>query len=63
MKVAIEVKDRAEGDRIKTALTDEVTRAALNAMGALLPLSPRAQKNVLRFVSDQLDPFEPTTEQ
>lgn len=59
MKATIDVRDRAEADRIKVAMGDETTRAVLNVMGALLPLPPRAQKTVLRFVGDQLDPYEP----
>jgi hypothetical protein len=62
MKVAIEVKDRAEGDRVKVALAHETTRAVLIVMGALLPLPTQAQKDVLHFVGTQLDPYVPLPE-
>lgn len=54
MKAAIEVKDRAEAQRIQAALTDETARAYLTVMGALLPLSRKARLRVLEFVSDSL---------
>jgi hypothetical protein len=55
MKAAIEVENRAEGDRIKRALGDEATRAFVNTMGALLPLAPKARDRVLRFVTETLE--------
>lgn len=58
MKVAIEVKDRAEGDRIKSALEDDVTRAVVNVMGALQPLPVGDRRQALTFVSMRLDATE-----
>jgi hypothetical protein len=55
MKTTIEVKDRKEADLIKTALDDPATRAFVQVVGALLPLSPRAQQRVMNFVSDKLN--------
>lgn len=55
MKATIEVKDRKEADLIKAALDDPKTRAFVQIVGALLPLSQRARTRVLAFVSDQLD--------
>ncbi len=52
MKATIDVTDRAEGDRIRAALTDATTRAFVNVIGALQPLEERARERVLRFVTD-----------
>ena len=38
MKISIDVKNRSEGNRIKTALEDPATRAMVNVTGALLRL-------------------------
>lgn len=54
MKATIEVKDRKEADLIKTALDDPATRAFVQIVGALLPLSERARTRVLTFVNDRL---------
>jgi len=54
MKATIEVKDRKEVDLIKTALDDPKTRAFVQVVGALLPLTPRARKRVLEFVADKI---------
>lgn len=54
MKATIEVKDRKEADAIKTALEDQTTRAFVVVVGTLLPLSPRARKRVMDFVTDKL---------
>ena len=50
MKVAFDVKDRAEGDRVKVAMGDETARALMTITGALMPLSVRDRKRVLAFV-------------
>lgn len=54
MKATIDVKDRAEADRVRTALADPETRALVNVLGALLPLSERERKRALTFVADKL---------
>lgn len=54
MKAAIEVENRHEGDRIKTALSDPTTRAFVNIIGTLSGLSPAARVRVLRFVEETL---------
>jgi len=54
MKTTIDVESRREADLIKTALNDPITRAFVQVMGALLPLSHRDQIRVLNFVSDKL---------
>lgn len=55
MKASIEVESRKEADLIKTALDDPTTRAFVQVVGALLPLSQRARARVLGFVKDELD--------
>jgi hypothetical protein len=55
MKVAIELKDRAEGDRVKAALEDTVTRAVVNIMGALQPLPPDERRQALAFVATRFE--------
>ncbi len=55
MKVAIEVKDRSEGDRVKAAMEDPTTRAMVNVVGALMPLSTKAQSRVMRYVAEKLE--------
>lgn len=55
MKTTIEVKDRKEADLIKTALDDPATRAFVQVMDALLPLSQRARQRVMNFVTDKLN--------
>lgn len=50
MKATIDVRDRAEADRVKTAMSDETTRAVMSVMGALMPLSIRDRRRVLAFV-------------
>lgn len=55
MKTNIEVKDRREGDAIRTALDDPTTRAMVICVGLLMPLSERARKRVLNFVMDKLE--------
>lgn len=51
VKVAIEVKNREEGNLIKAALLDPTTRAMVLIMGALSELPTNAEKlSVLRFV-------------
>jgi hypothetical protein len=54
MKVEIEVKNKAEAERIKMALDDSETRAFVNVVGALLPFGKRAQKRILTFVADKV---------
>lgn len=53
MKATIDVENRAEGDRIRTALTDPQTRALVNVVGALLPLRESARARVLRWALDK----------
>lgn len=60
MKATIEVKDRKEADLIKAALDDPTTRAFVQVVGALLPLSPRARQRVMAFVTDKLDEDVPS---
>jgi hypothetical protein len=48
----IPVESREEADLIVTGLEDDSVRAFVKVMGALLPLEPRAQERVLRFVTD-----------
>jgi hypothetical protein len=60
MKATIEVKDRKEADLIKTALDDPATRAFVQVVGALLPLSPRARQRVMNFVTDKLNEEQET---
>jgi hypothetical protein len=55
MKSTIEVKDRKEADLIKTALDDPTTRAFVQVVGALLPLSPKARQRVMMFVAGELE--------
>lgn len=61
MKATIEVKDRAEGDRIRLALQSDTTRAFVNVMGALQPLAPRTRQRVLAFVTESLTEDGPHT--
>ena len=63
MKTTIEVKDRKEADLIKTALGDPATRAFVQVVGALLPLSPRARQRVMNFVADRLEEEQQATDQ
>ncbi len=60
MKVAIDVKDRREGELVRQALADPSTRAFVNIMGALLPLTARERKRVLAFATDKLDEEDAT---
>jgi hypothetical protein len=56
MKVAVEVKDRAEGGALKAGLEDPTVKAFVLVMGTLRALpSDRARKRVLEFVTDRLD--------
>lgn len=56
MKVAIEVKDRAEAGLLKAGLEDPATRAAVMIVGALASLpTSRAKLRVLNHVKDRLD--------
>lgn len=55
MKATIDVESRKEADLIKTALDDPQTRAFVQVVGALLPLSERARARVMQFVSDKLE--------
>jgi len=55
MKTTIEVSDRKEADLIKTALDDPTTRAFVQVVGALLPLTARERARVMNFVSDKVD--------
>lgn len=54
MKATIDVKDRAEAERVRTALADPETRALVNVMGALLPLTERERKRAMAFVADKI---------
>ena len=60
MKAAIEVRDRAEADRIKTSMSDETTRAVMNVMGALMPLADKDRPRVLAFVASGFELPLPT---
>lgn len=55
MKANIEVSDRKEADAIRTGLDDPAVRAFVVVMGILLPLSERARRRVLTYVTDRLD--------
>lgn len=55
MKTTIEVANRREGELIREGLEDPLTRAMVQVMGALRPLSDRARARVLAFVADQLE--------
>ena len=56
MKVAIEVKNREEGNILRTALADPTVRALALVMGTLLSLpSDLARRRVLAMVLDRLD--------
>lgn len=56
MKVAIEVKDRAEADAIRVGLSDPVTRAIVVVMGVLMALPDnRARQRVVEYVADRLN--------
>jgi hypothetical protein len=56
VKTTIDVKDRGEGERIKTALEHPTTRAMVNVVGSLLPLrNDDIRRRVLAMVKDQLD--------
>jgi len=55
MKASIEVTDRQEATRIRTALDHPETRALVNVIGALLPLEPADRHRVLVFVGDQFE--------
>jgi len=55
VKIAIEVKDRGEGDAIRLALGDPTTRAFVVVMGVLLPLTSGGRRRVLSFIADQLE--------
>lgn len=55
MRMAIEVKDRGEGNAIKTALEDPVTRALVVTVGLLQPLDDGGRRRVLNYVIDKLE--------
>lgn len=53
MKVAVDLRDRAEGDRVRAVMTDAVGRAVVNVYGELLQLAnPKDRIRVLNFVAD-----------
>jgi hypothetical protein len=54
MKIEIEVADEAQGEAIKRALSDPVTKSAVIVIGVLLPFSDRERERVLAFVHHQL---------
>jgi hypothetical protein len=56
MKTTIEVKDRKEGEHIRTGLEDPAVRAFVVIMGVLKALpSDRSRVRVLNYVNDLLD--------
>lgn len=56
MKTTIDVKDRKEGDAIRTALADPIIRAQVVIVGTLQELpSDRSRQRVLYFVRDALE--------
>lgn len=55
MKIEIEVKDEAEARALKTALSDPETRALAVTVGLLLPMTPRARKRTMHYVTDAVD--------
>lgn len=56
MKATIEVKDRKEGEHIRTGLEDPAVRAFVIVMGVLKALpTDRARIRVLSYVSDFFD--------
>lgn len=50
MKVAINVKDKSEAERVTDAMRDQTTRALMNVVGALMPLTARERHRVLAFI-------------
>lgn len=60
MKATVEVKDRNEADAIRTGLEDPAVRAFVVIMGALRPLTSRAQARVMRYVTDKLEDDQET---
>jgi hypothetical protein len=67
MKATIEVKDKREGELIKTALADPAARAFALTIGALLQLpTKRARMRALDYVRDYFEEQEaqpPTSEE
>lgn len=56
MKTTIEVRDRKEGEMIRSGLQDETIRAFVIVMGVLKALpTDRSRERVLRFVKDKFD--------
>lgn len=53
-KLTLDVKDKAEFEAIKRAMTDPATMAVVKIVGHLMPLSLRAQSRVVRFASEVL---------
>ena len=55
MKISIEVECASEADLIRIGLSDPMTRAFVEIVGALLPLeSERARRRVLQHVADKV---------
>lgn len=56
MKVAIEVKDRGQGEALKAAMNDPVAKATALVIGHLLQI-PNQRKRLLtlKYVSDLLE--------
>jgi hypothetical protein len=55
MKANIQVSDRKEADAIRAGLDDPAVRAFVVIVGILLPLSDRARKRVMTYVTDRLE--------
>lgn len=55
MIARITVANRDEKLALEAGLGDQQVRAFVTVVGLLLPLSERARRRVLAFVSDQLD--------
>ncbi len=54
MKHVIDVESKAEGEAVKKALENPVTRAIVVVEGALSPLTLEQQRRVMAFVSESL---------
>lgn len=55
MKTTIEVGSKQEAELIKAGLADPLTRALVQVVGALAPLSQKAKKRALEYVADRLE--------
>lgn len=60
MKVAVQVKDKSEGERLQEAISDPATRALMNVVAALMPLGTRDRQRVLAFVENSFSDDQPS---